>query len=220
MVRFSPVLLFAAVLLGLPAPRTEAAPLLDQSHIADPGLYGAAVYQSSTLGQTFVPGRSGRLTSVDVQIGRLPTWDFSYGVSVDVRRVIGGRPGLDASDTLATVEIPPDTIPPWAFGAGEPLFTHVDLSAFAVNVKSGEPLAIVLRSHEPHYFGFYVWETRGFGTADGYLAGSLFSLHPDLAFDLDTDAGFRTYVSPVPTPPLSAVWAVSTCMWVLRRRWR
>lgn len=212
------VCLLATALLTVAPTPSSAAPLLDQSYVADPVIWAAPVNQSNTLGQTFVAGRTGRLEAIELQIGRAAVWDRFENLYLEVRTVTGGRPDLGVASILASVEMDWSEVPPYAVEDTAPLFTRVDVSGAALYVGAGDALAIVLRSPESAYFRFYNWSASDFAVDRGYEAGSLFQLYPGLAWDTDRDAGFRTFISPVPEPGLILLWGGAVCAWALRRR--
>lgn len=142
---------------------------------------------------------------------------------VDVRPTnANGLPAADDSQALAVRELLPIEIPRYSFD-----FIPVDFSSSNVKVKSGELLAIVLRTEDDT--GGYNWQG---GSVDEYVGGKAFyrgyaASEPKGEFieyrhslnNTSADFGFRTYVV-VPEPATGLLLLVAICASVIWRRHR
>lgn len=174
-------------------------------HGPAPGVSGTA----QDIGQSFTVGVTGELVSLELQLGH--EWaGIVDPLLVDVRPVDAeGVPLADDASFLALVAIPPSAV---AQGAGIPTVWHTIVLPEPISVVAGQVLAVVLRSDDParswepgFEFG-YLWA----GQEEIYDGGEGFFRISRPSGDawntgFPEDFSLRTYVEPVPAPPLSLV---------------
>jgi hypothetical protein len=117
----------------------------------------------SAAAQTFTVGRTGILTSVEVQIFR--GTNSSQNITFEIRRTVNLFPSEKGSDLLAKKTIPLQNVP-----YARPAFVPVDLKDLCLNVHQGEVLAIVLKNKDVQ--GGCGWQTA---PGDHYSGGKRFA---------------------------------------------
>ena len=197
MKRYSTVCAASLCFIAIATP-VLATPVLDQAYDARAtGVDGGTSIQSGQIVyQTFTVGVTGTLDSIDLQVVQssqgVPTGDLV----VDILATTNGTP--DLASVLGSGSVAGTDLPAFSFTDGQ--FTNVDLSAAGIEVTSGDVLAFRLRP---------VLSTDFFTIADrdgllpDYTGGAFFVTrgidNPPVSAN-DSDAGFRTYVEPVPEP--------------------
>ena len=186
-------------------------PIVDQSY-ETPGVTGNTIVAARFEGaQTFTVGVDGRLTSVDVNLGRQS--ETVAPITLDIRRTHNGIPAEpnQGANILTSLTLPASAVP--VSNGIDTQFVSFDVPDVAIH--RGELLAIVLRTdagpvfNEPNDIPFF-WAADNDGH---YAGGRAFARGSDAAgptwgdgdtFSLaDTDHEFRTHA--VPLPP--AVWS-------------
>jgi hypothetical protein len=155
--------LILAVLLAASAWASLPGAQIDQSILTPQGQgqnYGIAVSANQSLGQTFVVGLSGRLTEIDLQMGRRET--ALSPLQVELRKTAAGVPDLSAQGLLFSTSLDPSLFPigiPYGFTAAISL-------GDGVPVTSGDQLAVVCLTGGDWYY----WSS--WNLADIYNSGS------------------------------------------------
>lgn len=219
---------------------------LDQSHEVLPTDSNGTNIVSYGFGptndhaQTFTVGTSGQLSAVEISVLR-GTSIITTPVRFDIRTVnLDGTPTTSdsGSNILASMSIDAtefaDSNPLSTFPVSFDIpYTHIDVSAFDIDVTVGDSFAIVVQSdYQP--LGIdpresYQWiGSRSGGAAtiapDPYLGGAAYSGTSDSFWALAItgpagDFGFRTFVT-VPEPSSLAVLAIGGFGVLVRRRRR
>jgi hypothetical protein len=232
--------------LLLLAAEARALPVLDQQNAPPPGPLDQAIVVDSedvTLLETFTVGITGQLDRVDLWLGG--GFDTGHGilpqsatisvVTIDPHvapQPLHGDPGLElVGQVLASVT----GQAPSADGG----LVSIDLSAFGIQVSSGQRLGLMVGNFAYLEFGLV------FGTAsDAYAGGSAWyrcNIYPSACGGLphetngvfsggggtgpgweqaEADAYFRTYVEPVPEPATLVLVVVGSAGLALARRRR
>lgn len=172
--------------------------VLDQENLTD--VTAAFSVGLSEPGQTFVVGRSGILTSVDVRIQRNGT--AGNDLTLEIRGTSNGIPLPTTTPALVTAVVPKDTVPDTQFS-----YISVDFGSAAIPVTQGDNLALVLR--HPTGTG-YLWD-RG----ENYDNGALYwrrmrFLGADAPWEqlgVNGDFVFRTFVE-IPEPSCFALLGI------------
>jgi hypothetical protein len=205
-------------------PRAAADHILDQMHMPQPYIFGAAVDTTQRWAQTFIVGQSGILDRVELQISKES--NPTAPLLVEIRKTLAGSgaPDPSASALLASVSMSSSLFPT---GQSTSIYTGVDLNAQSFAVSEGDVLAIVATSATATYPKWYLWTTSDSGgkpPAPQYTRGMAFYAHASSwtwTADVSADSGFRTYVT-VPEPPgivlcLAGMAALAVCRWRKRR---
>ena len=225
---WSPLTTAVMLLLSAVGSAARASVVIDQSY-ETPGISGntivAARFESA---QTFTVGLTGRLTGVDVNIGRRLGTDDPVTITLDVRRTVGGVP-VEANagpDVLTSLTLPASAVP--VSNGVDTKFVNFDVPDAAVT--RGEVLAIVLRTPAGAVFGApndtpFVWAADDPG---GYASGRAFARGTSAAgetwgngggFSLaNTDHEFRTLA--IPLPPALATFPACAVLVALATRHR
>jgi hypothetical protein len=188
--RFGRLTVAAAVLTGsfaIAATPVAAASTIDQSYAANGTV--DFIHDVIVAGQTFTAGRTGLLTQVDVQIGRL---DTPGALTVSIQTTAGGTPTgtVIASATVAQASVPDD---------GDVHDVSVALSPTLIT--AGAVYAVVLAAPTAPADTAWIWATD---SLNGYAGGT--------AAEGDTKAGtwtihatddrtFATWVDSTPCAP-------------------
>jgi hypothetical protein len=179
-------MLFAAPLIAV-ASTAFAAPAIDQSHVISSSVGGLSILADYSPAQTFTVGAAGKLSKVDVQIGR--DSGANGNLSLEIYPTTGGAP---SGSPLFSTPISASSIPIAGPSASLP-FTSVDLSAANLNVTPGQQYAIALRGtagfDDPN--PFWNWGSPGYSGGNPY--DSAFG-QPWDEVNQTFDFGFRTWV--------------------------
>lgn len=200
----------ATLILAAGTLPATAVPLLDQAFDAVNNQAGGGplIDSNQSLYQTFTTGIEGTLASVQLQTqisASPPTEDLL----VSILGTSNGEPV--PTDVLGTIAVPSSAVP--GFDFNNVSFFSVDVSSLGIAVAPGDVLAIGLTAADSG--GAYIWYAReGSPTYDG---GALFLGQANSIFALPSDAGFRTFVEPIPEPS-SLVLLGLTGLLVARRR--
>jgi len=204
------------ILVAVSSVATNGTAAVDQEFAPATPNFSAVVGSGNQVdwAQTFTVGLSGRLTGLDLRIGRQPT--TQQPLLYDLRNTSANAPtesdagaNVLVSGQLQASEVPTD----FELSAPPNVFVHIDLSAAALQVNAGDVLAIVLRSDNPgtayRWFG-----VNGPPSIPRYSGGD--SYHRNLAgwnkLSESGDNAFRTYVSAVPEPSCGALMLMSCAM--------
>jgi hypothetical protein len=165
------------------------APVIEQSHIITQSVGGLNTHANYTPAQTFTVGAAGKLSMIEVQIGRdagalddlaLEIWPTAAGVP-------SGAP-------LFSTPIYAGAIPVASPSASLP-YTPINVTAANLNVQPGEIYAIAVRgtagSNEPD--AFWNWGFPGYSGGNPY---DTFSGQPWDEVSSTFDFGFRTWIDP------------------------
>ncbi len=159
-----------------------APPALDQQ-MTSTGSSGTALSDTTWLAQTFVPGVSGTLASVDVSLFCYTCSGSTSGLTVDIRPTSGGAPG---GSPLASGSIP-------AFISGASSYLSVGFTA-PPTLSSGTTYALVVHALAPNTSGTYAWLRSN---NDQYPDGVIYtSTNSGGSWGATTnrDFAFRTYM--------------------------
>ena len=187
-----------AVMAATPA----MAGTLDQQQLtygaADLGLNGP----DRVAAQTFTAGLTGRLDQVDLPIGYTVGCQPVGDLIVQIQSVTNNLP---SGSVLASTAVPSSALGEQA--AGMTPFVPITF-ALPASVTAGTPYAIVLVAPQAGTCGvptaYYEWQL---GSGNPYAPGAAWFSNTGGATFVpfgDTDAGFRTYVTPPDTDPPSA----------------
>jgi len=178
----------AAVVLAPQAASAQA--VVDQYDLV--GDINWAIHSSSDIGQVFTVGVGGRLTGIELGLGRCAS--PTDPMVLEILTTSGGTP--QPSPVLASVAIPNASIPllppPTDLVLGSITGTYVDLTGFGITVQSGVQYAFRLSTA-----GGVCYAVRG-DTAANYPGGQRFTM-----WTLQTsDLVFKTFnqaIEPIPT---------------------
>jgi hypothetical protein len=203
----------AALALGFAAP-ASATVVIDQNFVTTdhPDNGTGLGITTTSLGQTFTVGVTGKLAAVEFNI--LKFSGMTGDVTVDIRSLAGGAPDSLASNALASATVANGDIA--TYGPSPYAWTTilVDFSAANIMVTAGDMLSFVLSSPIGQEFGVQTDYT------DGYAGGSRWSQNGDgNAFDelADADLAFNTYVD-LPEPGTLAVFGLGLAGLAFARR--
>ncbi len=166
---------------------------VDQSILTPQGQgenYGIAVSANQSLAQTFVVGLSGRLTEVDLQMGRRQP--AVAPLQFELRRTASGVPELSAQALLFSTTLDTNLFP---IGMPYDFAVAVDLGN-GVPVTAGERLAVVCATTGDWYY----WSS--WRLADIYPSGSTCWRPISRSYFVTLsgqDSGLQTWVS-IPEP--------------------
>ncbi|MEM6552740.1 MAG: PEP-CTERM sorting domain-containing protein [Planctomycetota bacterium] len=197
------------------APSVFATVVLDQAFDARAtGVDGSTSIQAGQIVyQTFTVGVTGTLDSIDLQVLQSSQGVPAGDLVVDILGTTGGTP--DLSNVLGSGSVVGTTLPPPSFDDGQ--FTNIDLSAAGIDVTVGEVLAFRVR---PELAGDFFSLVDRDGLPPDYAGGSLYitrGIADPPNFAIDSDAGFRTYVTVIPEPTSAALLGFGGLL-VARRR--
>lgn len=180
-------LLLAGGMLGLLAMPAMAIPVLDQSSwpFNSTAMYGSG-YQATEFQQQFTVGITGKLTEIDLMLGRYDGGSSSVNFSLAIG-AIGGHANNTwlAWQTIAT---------------GATQLYKIDLSSLNINVTANEKLVIDLTSG---YEGVGIITGSGgglFNSNQSYAPWNSWSNYANTGNKL----AFQTFVDPPETVPLPA----------------
>lgn len=180
---------FPLLIACVVAPVAQGSSSIDQSHISQSNVGSVPDYVNS-LGQTFTVGTTGRLTQIDLQLGR--TVEAVGYVTVELRNSVNGVPG---GTLLGAQLLDATTLPQINPGPNLP-FTS--LTGFDLPVTAGETYAIVVRRNAQQNHPYVYW---CIGPPD-YIGGISYVQRLDEPWHVnygDQDYGFQTWVVPEPT---------------------
>ncbi len=176
-------LLFAAIV--------QAGPVIDQQHTPAGNFPAFAVANDRTQIQTFTVGITGAVTRIDVQVSSELLTVENLVLSLWSTDAAGLPEALLATESVAPTD------PAFTSTGPRPL-VPLDLTAGAVEVTSGELLAIELNSNaanNPPFNERYLWEIGG-----QYDRGTAYTQIGSSFFKQSEDFHFRTFVTSVPEP--------------------
>lgn len=139
---------FPLLIACVVAPVAQGSSSIDQSHISQSNVGSVPDYVNS-LGQTFTVGTTGRLTQIDLQLGR--TVEAVGYVTVELRNSVNGVPG---GTLLGAQLLDATTLPQINPGPNLP-FTS--LTGFDLPVTAGETYAIVVRRNAQQNHPYVYW---------------------------------------------------------------
>jgi len=207
------ILTLAAILSA--TTESHADPILDQEYDpTNPGSTGYIGYDDDfDRAQTFEVGKDGLLTSVEVLIARGSS--TTEALLFDIRTTNSGDPteGDSGPNVLFSASIDAADIGT-TFG-----FFEIVLGVDALDVETGDVLALVLRSEDSNN-NAYQWKGT---SSDGYSGGAAFDrmFGGDWGDTFFADAAFRTHVDVTSTPEPSTLvlmgLAVAGIAWRRRR---
>jgi hypothetical protein len=172
-------------------------PSVDQNYIISPVTIGYSVSLAQSLSQTFTVGRTGSLHRVELQVSK-NTDDSIAPLNVDILSTLpDGSP--DYSSVLASVQLDSSMVTDLPFTIW---LATVEFAEIPVN--AGDRLAIALSAETIQGGGRYFWATHEPQDGNSYLGGDLFAESSDPIVGHrnlgPADAGFRTFVYPIPEP--------------------
>jgi hypothetical protein len=150
-VKFNTALIAAVAGAMMTAQAAMAAPVLDQQF--DPGSLTGFTATAGVGGifynaQTFTVGLDGQLTGVEF-LANAHANSSTADIVLDIRGTTGGAPIGDNSLALASVALSPSAI--GHTNLATYTFFHVDLTAFNINVSTGDVLAMVIYTSQPNF---------------------------------------------------------------------
>lgn len=170
----------------------KPAEVVDQQNLGTRTLsqgIGQGAVGDPQVAQSFTVGESGRLTAVGMVItDNAPS--IVGNVYADLTAADSN--GLPTGPSIATVEIDRNALlpTPGAAVTADDLY-RIDFSAFGIDVKEGEQLAIILRDNNPNTL------TGTFGGGDTYAGGRRsLNLGSGFAGGASTDFFFQTFIEP------------------------
>jgi len=160
-----------------------AAPVLDQSQETESGTSEAVDILPRLVAQTFTPGLSGILHSVELALDVVPP--ATGNGTISIVNTVGGAPSDAPADLLGSVPI--------STAAAE--WTTVNFLAQAITLAAGTQYAIVAEAATDDRLS---WRTKWDGP-NAYTAGAIWQKLPPSSWQLDDfstggDAKFRTYM--------------------------
>jgi hypothetical protein len=206
----------------------SAAAKLDQYYEPDEIMIASPVVYEHAL--TYPVGTSGRLTQVDLLLGRntSPIVETSENIILDIRRTDGFAPLDDDSTIFARTTVVAQEVLTTIFPGFQ--WVSFDLTPFQLNVSSNDVLAISLHSD---YGLFSNSNVLWGGSADDGVTGlesfsrfqnsttwyvnhALKGTHDSFDMPIFLDSGpihygFRTYVESVPEPSTGALMIGGIC---------
>ena len=192
------------------AARATAGPILeDQKHLLLFEPLELRINSNVDQGQVFTVGISGKLARVDVAIAQII--GVTEPLTLDLAKVIAGKPDFSSTGIIATRLINQSTVPLYShrlLGS----FTHsIDFLSSDIPVVVGDKLAIVLRTKQDPSSA-YVW----FGN-DG--AGAYGHMNPtSTVINQCFTTNFRTFVESVPEPSAAAITFLALAGFGMLRR--
>jgi hypothetical protein len=168
------------------------APFVDQSN-ASLGTSGVGITTTTWGGQTFIPGSTGQLTKVDVNLFCSGCTGTTPDLTLSLRATSGGLPtGADLASATIT-----------GFGNGGTAAYHTATFASPITVTAGTQYAFVIRPTANPSPGTYALTRSGTATAGsnvyaggtrvaGATSGTVWSI--PLTGGVSTDAGFNIWL--------------------------
>ena len=174
--------------------------------------------------QTFTVGTDGLLSGIDIRVYYMAG---SEPLEVHILPTTGDsyEPTYDFAESLGMVTISAETLPGYPAvrtGGFQSPMVHVDLRDQGIYVSEGDHLAIGLKGTNSQYAWILLDQT----TPTPYPQGEFYKSHPLQSSEWenkdDYDAQFRTYVTAVPEPGITALLgglSLMLCLGVVRSRY-
>ena len=192
--------LFGCVLLFHSSSTSTATEVLDQFSVVN-RTGGASLVPGLPIGQTFIAGQNGLLSTVSLQLNRS---DATEGALLTIYNAENDTP----TTTIGSVPIPFSDIPN-SNDRVTRTYAEVDVSSLGIDVSAGQELALVV-TYDGEGSPFWVNSDNPAAYENG-RAMSLTTQHGWLPILIPRDQGFRTFVV-IPEP--SSVFLLTTSLMI------